>query len=322
MLGTPRAQTPDEWHARSAAHPVANPAPPLDREVRIPVAADHDMDRIIENDLVPRLALAHRERTSPAPVSTRAARSVRDSELAAFIEVVIGTEDGAAPAFVRALMADGVTVESVFVDLLGPTARDLGIRWEDDECSFVDVTVALGRLQRVLRDLSQHFQAESNTQPDSAGHVLLTCLPGEQHTLGLILVAEFLIRDGFRVLVGAPWSESDLLTQVQTEWFDVIGFSAGCESRLSTLKREVARIRAVSRNPNVRILVGGQVFSLETELVARVGADGWARNAQEAPRVIRDMLATGSVASSPLDASGSRSLSADAGTPRETVRSQ
>jgi len=264
---------------------------------------DRALQRTIETELVPRLLMAHRVGSAPRQFNAQQARRISDAELNAFIDEVVGLEDSAAPAFVRRLLDEGSSVESIYLDLLAPTARELGIRWEDDECSFVDVTVALGRLQRVLRDLSQYFQADAAEAPDSAGHVLLTCLPGEQHTLGLILVAEFLMRDGFRVLVGAPWSEEDLLTQVRTEWFDVVGFSAGCDSRLSHLKREIVRIRNASRNPNLRILVGGQVFSLDNELVKRVGADGWARDAKEAPVIVRQLLEAGAMMSSSLDTS-------------------
>ncbi len=262
---------------------------------------DQALQRTIETELVPRLLMAHRIGTSPRRLDAETVRRISDTELNAFIDEVVGLEDSAAPNFVRRLLDEGVSVESIYLDLLAPTARELGIRWEDDECSFVDVTVALGRLQRVLRDLSQYFQADASKAPDSAGHVLLTCLPGEQHTLGLILVAEFLMRDGFHVLVGAPWSEEDLLTQVRTEWFDVVGFSAGCDSRLSHLKRDIARIRSASRNPNIQILVGGQVFSLEQELVRRVGADGWARDAKEAPVIVRQLLDAVAMMSTTLD---------------------
>jgi methanogenic corrinoid protein MtbC1 len=285
--------------------------------------ADRAIERTIETELVPRLLMAHRIGSVVPSASPATARKITDDELTAFIDSVVGSDDGAAPAFVRRLLDQGVNVEGVYLDLLAPTARELGIRWEDDECSFVDVTVALGRLQRVLRDLSQLFQSDAVSLPDSEGHVLLTCLPGEQHTLGLILVAEFLMRDGFRVLVGSPWSESDLLDQVRTEWFDVIGFSAGCDSKLSTLKREISRIKQASRNPNVRILVGGQVFSLEHELVARVGADAWARDAKDALVVVRSLLHTGALVSSSLDSSiPRRSSFVDDGPSRETVRRQ
>ncbi len=277
------------------------------------------IQRTIETELVPRMLMAHR--VSPIPPGSDPAnvRIINDADVSAFIDEVIGQSDAAAPEFVRRLLADGARVESIYMDLLAPTARELGIRWEDDECSFVDVTVALGRLQRVLRDLSQAFQSETDHAPESEGNILLTCLPGEQHTLGLILVAEFLMRDGFRVLVGSPWSEEDLLDQVRTEWFDVIGFSAGCDSKLSGLKREIARLKAVSRNPNVKVLVGGQVFSIEHELVKRVGADGWARDARDAPKVIRDLINSSAVVSHSSDSSMYQS---DSGQPRETVRRQ
>jgi methanogenic corrinoid protein MtbC1 len=272
------------------------------------------VDRTIETELVPRMLMAHQ--TAPAaslPVS-HGTRMLTPDDIAAFLQEVLGTDDAAAATFVRQLLADGVSVESIYLDLLSPSARELGLRWEDDECSFVDVTVAMGRLQRVLRELSQVFQSEGG-EPAKEGQVLLTCLPGEQHTLGLIMVAEFLIRDGFRVHVGTPWSEADLLTMVRTEWFDLIGFSAGCESRLSVLKREIHRIRTNSRNPQVQVLVGGQVFSLDPALVERVGADGWARDARESSSVARALC--GRVRA----VDGAQSLHAGAPTPRPATPS-
>lgn len=227
-------------------------------------------------------------------MSVRAMAVIDDYEVSGFVGQILGPDDQAATDYVRSLMDRGVSVDTIYLDLLAPAARQLGHLWEDDECSFIDVTLGMGRLQRVIRDLSHVFQTESPDDAPPRGHVLLTCLPGEQHTLGLIMVAEFLIRDGFKVFVGAPWSEADLLTLVSTEWFDVVGFSAGCESRLSALKREIHRIRSSSRNPEIRVLVGGQVFSLDEGLVERVGADGWARDAKECATVTRALCGVAS----------------------------
>lgn len=214
---------------------------------------------------------------------------IDDHDVFGFVGQILGSDDQAASDTVRSLIDRGVAVDGIYLDLLAPAARQLGLLWEDDECSFIDVTLGMGRLQRIIRDLSHVFQTESPDKSPPLGHVLLTCLPGEQHTLGLIMVAEFLIRDGFKVYVGAPWSEADLLTLVSTEWFDVVGFSAGCESRLSALKREIHRIRGSSCNPDIRVLVGGQVFSVDEALVARVGADGWARDAKTCTAVARNL---------------------------------
>ena len=245
--------------------------------------------------------MAHQSGPAPLPAQ-HGAQPFDASTVSRFVTAVLGPDDTAATTLVQGLLTDGASVETLYLKLLAPAARELGERWEEDECSFVDVTVAMGRLHRVLRDLSATFQADGAGVPRT-GHVLLTCLPGEQHTLGLIMVAEVLIRDGFRVHVGSPWAEADLLDLIRREWFDVVGFSAGCDSRLSNLKREITRLRAASCNPHLQVLVGGQVFSLDPALVERVGADGWARDAASSAETVRALCAAGARLSSQSGAS-------------------
>ncbi|HYW31160.1 MAG TPA: cobalamin-dependent protein [Gemmatimonas sp.] len=247
------------------------------------------LQRTIENDLVPRLMVSHRAGPVPPSLAVAAARQLSDEDLQQFLKVVRGPDDANAATFVQDLVTEGVSIESVYLDLLAPAARQLGTLWQSDECDFVEVTVALGRMQRSLRDLSHVFLADS-ARPETVGNVLLSCVPGEQHTLGIIMVGEFMLRDGWRVLVGAPYSGNDLHGEVSTEWYDVIGFSVGCESRLSALKREVRRLRAASRNPDVKIIVGGKVFADDPDMIARVGADAYASDARGAPQVARALL--------------------------------
>lgn len=251
---------------------------------------DARLERLIVSEIVPRLMLSHRAPSPPSTPVPAVPRPLTDADVASFVDAVRSPDDAAALDIVRTLVAAGTPVETIYLDLLAPSARRLGELWEDDECDFVAVTVALGRIQRLLREVSQLFLAD--TAPGRpTGRILLSCLPGEQHTLGLIMVGEFLLRDGWRVVVGAPWAEEDLLELVGSEWFDVIGFSVGCESRLSVLKREVHRVRGVSRNPRLQVLVGGQVFARDDALAGRVGADGVAGDAREAPRTAATLLA-------------------------------
>jgi len=249
------------------------------------------LERTIQNEIVPRLLLSHRAGPIPPSLAASMAQRLTEADVAAFVDAIRGTDDGRAHDYVRTLVANGTPVEAVYLDLLSPTARRLGELWDNDECDFVEVTLAMGRMQRLLRELSQVFLADAS-RSDTVGNVLLTCVPGEQHTLGLIMVGEFLLRDGWRVLVGAPWTENDLLEMVAAEWYDVIGFSVGCQSRISTLKREIRRLRASSRNPGVRVMVGGKVFNDDPALVVRVGADAAASDAREAPRVARSLRAS------------------------------
>jgi len=238
---------------------------------------------------VPRLLASHRAGPVPPALAIAIARELSESDVDGFVAAVRSPDDAKAVQFVRDVLAEGAKIEAVYLDLLAPSARRLGQMWDNDECDFVEVTVSLGRMQRLLRDLSQVFLADA-TRSEPVGNVLLTCIPGEQHTLGIIMVGEFLLRDGWRVLVGAPWSESDLLTMVGTEWYDVIGFSVGSESRLPLLKRDIRRLKSASRNPHVQFMVGGQVFSDDPAVADQVGANAIAGDAREAPQIARRLL--------------------------------
>jgi methanogenic corrinoid protein MtbC1 len=118
------------------------------------------------------------------------------SEVEALVRHLRAPEDHVAAAYVRTLLDAGTPLDQLYLELLAPAARQLGALWESDDCSFVEVTVGLGRLQLLLRDLSQLFLAPAPAG-DPVGTVLLTAVPGEQHTLGLVMVGEFLLRDGW-----------------------------------------------------------------------------------------------------------------------------
>ena len=252
------------------------------------------LERTIQHEIVPRLMTSHRVGpVSPAMLSA-ATRVLSERDVATFVAAVRSQHEGHSAEFIRAVLDEGATVEAVYLDLLAPSARRLGALWDADECDFVEVTVALGRMQRLLRDLSQVFLAEAG-QSEPVGNVLLTCVPGEQHTLGIIMVGEFLLRDGWRVLVGAPWSDSDLPSMVAADWYDVIGFSVGTENRLAVLRRDIRRLKSASKNPNVQVMVGGQLFADHPELADQVGAQAIAADARSAPVVARSLLAAARV---------------------------
>ncbi|MBC8085736.1 MAG: cobalamin B12-binding domain-containing protein [Phycisphaerae bacterium] len=226
------------------------------------------------------------------PASTVAADTVApvDPLVKEFVRVALATDESEIKAFVDAQLAAGISVQSIYLDLLAPAARKLGELWDQDSCDFVDVTMAVGRLQLVLRDLSQMF-VRDRPEEELAGRVLLACVPGEQHSLGLFMVAEFFVRDGWEVHVGPPLTNEQLLADVRSEWYDIVGFSVSCDSRLDHLKREIRRVRQASLNRDVLILAGGRAFNEHPGLLERIGADASAANAELAPERARQLLA-------------------------------
>ena len=250
--------------------------------------------RAIEGEIIPRLMLAHRDAHAcdegAEPCAVLAAQDVE-----AFTAIVLDSEDDEALAAVEAHLARGVPVETVFVELLAPTAHRLGELWTQDRCDFTDVTLGLGRLQRVLREVSAGLAPAGGTvnvgEPaGGARRILLLPSPGEQHTFGLVMVAELFRRAGWEVS-GGPWeAAADAARLVESEWFDVVGFSLAAEMHVEALAECIGGVRQASRNGQVGIMVGGPVFRSRPELAQRVGADLTAVDGREAPRLASRFL--------------------------------
>ncbi len=260
-----------------------------------PVEAANDMRmsqlaRTIEQEIIPRLMLAHRGAVESQSLLGGSGHSIGFDDVKQFAKLVLSIEEDKASEAIDALRARDVPIEQIFVDLLAPTARYLGHLWDEDLCSFTDVTVGLGRLQRVLRELSPVLGG-SVAHPTQGRRVLLLPGPGEQHTFGLVMVSEFFRRAGWDVTGGA-WSEGvEASTLVSSEWFDVIGFSLGSEVHVAHLAASIAAVRHASCNREITVLVGGPLFGLHPEFVGEVGADGMTIDGREAPSLAESLIA-------------------------------
>lgn len=236
------------------------------------------LSRVIEAEIVPRLLLTHRG-VQIEDVSGPERRPDA-AEVAALARVCISEGIEVALAQISAVRERGNSTEVVFLDLLAPTARLLGDMWVDDLCSFADVTVGLSRLQQVLRILGRPFREERGSA--GTGRILLSPVPGEQHSFGLSMMEEFFARGGWDVEGGPAWSESELSAVAGAEHFDVIGLSLSSDILFPRLRTIIASLRRASRNRDVVVMVGGRFFADRPELAAEVGADLTAASAPEA----------------------------------------
>lgn len=278
---------PSGQGAVAAKGSAASPGP--DARCGGSASADADLRlarlaQAVEYEIIPRLMMAHRGApTCPAVALDGPVLGAHDVE--EFARLVLESDEDAAQACVETLLARGVTVEAVFHDLLAPTARHLGELWNQDLCDFTEVTLGLGRLQRVLRETSAQLALPAVAGParEPDRRILLLPSPGEQHTFGLVMVAEFFRRAGWDV-TGGPWENGeDAATLVGSEWYDVVGFSLGHDGHVDRLAQCIAAVRQASRNGHVVIMVGGSLLGQRPEVVQRVGADLYAADGRHAP---------------------------------------
>jgi methanogenic corrinoid protein MtbC1 len=202
-----------------------------------------------------------------------------DADVEALVELLLDDESDACLDWIDALRATGIDGPRLRDTLIAPAARRLGERWDDDLCDVAQVTIGLGRLQSLVHHLGE---APPCTAAAPAGRLLIAKLPGSDHLLGPVIVADAFRRAGWDVHFDPCASEADLLETVRTVRFDVIGLTVALDRDFEPVRDLLATLRAASLYPMVSTMAGGPALSRWPALHADLGADLVPADAPEA----------------------------------------
>ena len=243
---------------------------------------------VVEGEIIPRLMLAHQNFVSTEiKVATDTAISPEAIDRFARMTIVCELDD--LEDHIVGLTRQGVITETVYLELLAPTARRLGVFWEDDFCSFTDVTIGLGRLQTLLYRLSARDKGVND--PESLVPKGLFVTPfGGQHSFGIRMVEDLFRRAGWRTLCEPNILTQDFTDMLQSEAFDLVGIGISIQGQLELVEEMIKAVRRSSLNPHVKIMVGGSLIVDQPELVASLGADLSAIDAREAVTIAQNII--------------------------------
>ncbi|MDP4025416.1 cobalamin B12-binding domain-containing protein [Methylobacterium sp. NEAU 140] len=272
--------SPPDWVAWPVASAAIDDAPGLHAACHAPGA----LFRLVEAEILPRLMLAHAD----GPDRPAATRRPSPDETARFSALLLAPGPVDLDAEVRALLDGGLPLPTLLLDLLAPAARHLGVLWEEDASDFLAVTEGLGRLQAITRRLCDRLEGDP---AESGRSILLAPSPGETHGYGLALVASFFREAGWQARVAGGEASAEILQAMLAEgWYDALGLSLSCDVYLPGLRAAIPALRRASRNPALRVIVGGTWFARTGADAGAVGADACALDGRLAPGIAEALL--------------------------------
>lgn len=244
--------------------------------------------QMVADRVIPQLLRLHDEIVPEAP-SVEAVLSVlgpNRGDIAGLADIVLGDDLEAAVRYVIVLRDRGLSMETLFIELLEPTARHLGEMWDNDACDFIGVTLGVARLQKLLAAFNDTHVCDAL---DMRRTVLMAMTPGDQHFFGVTIVERFLEASGWKVQTETAACAEEIADAARTRWFAVAGLTAGSTQMIDSLSETIALIRKRSQNPHIGIMVGGPLFAEDPSLVAAVGADATAPSAPTAVLVAQKL---------------------------------
>lgn len=205
---------------------------------------------------------------------------------AEFVALLLEGKADEAVEFIQHLRQAGISEQGILLRLLPSAARRLGEMWERDTHDFAEVTIGLCSLHRILR-LRSWAEKDVPIPSANAPSIFLTTLVGDQHVFGVSIVAE-IFRDAGWFVRACPGNEhSDIMNALKKTWFDVLGISASSAFDISATSKFIQQLRRVSRNPGIKVLVGGHAFSEVADRLKSIGADAFVADAGAAPVIAK-----------------------------------
>lgn len=245
--------------------------------------------RLVEAEIIPRLLLANLGAPGELQSTGIDAGRINGETARQFAAAALHQEAYGLLVEVDALIARGSSVEAIFLEVLAPAARHLGTMWDEDAADFVDVTMALWRLQEIVHELAARMPGAAERRGGER-RALFAPMPSEQHGFGSLMVEEFFRRAGWTTSSEPGASEADLVEIVGTRWFEIVGLTVSLAENVARLPDLIARLRAASRNPRLGVMVGGGVFVAHPDWATGCGADATAADARGAVLVAETLL--------------------------------
>jgi MerR family transcriptional regulator, light-induced transcriptional regulator len=205
-------------------------------------------------------------------------------DIDALCDALVSLREEAAAEMVLQARLDGMAIDVVYLGYLAGAARELGNRWDEDRVTSAQMTIAAGRIYAIMRGLRQAFVTDQVLRPVEL-RALFGSVPGESHTLGVTMAADFFRRRGWVIDLRTGMTHHDLIASVPAESYSVIGLSAGSARMIFPLARLIVALRI--SNPAAWIMVSGKITDIVPDIVGLVDADGAAGDAETALEQMR-----------------------------------
>lgn len=203
-----------------------------------------------------------------------------------YLDAVLAPDARRAREVVLDAAEAGVPVVSLYLRVLQPALVEIGRQWELAQISVAREHLATQISQSVLAELAGRLSTGDGGRGRKA---IVSCSPGELHSVGGQMVADFLEADGWEVLIlGADVPAADLAQVAEAEEVAVVALSTALPAHLLAAGAACAALRRLASPP--LIVAGGRAFAGDAARAEVVGADAYADDPAELLRLLAEHL--------------------------------
>ena len=180
---------------------------------------------------------------------------------------------------------------NIVTTILEPVLIEVGSRWSSEHLSLAQGYIAGKVAEEILLRLKDE-ESVCSGPTISKGPVILGNIEDDYHSLGRKLVSIFLEAAGWNVIdLGNDVTAQRFVDEAMAVGARVIGVSAMMYTTAANIAKVRTELDKRGLSGQIQVAVGGAVFKMRPELAQKVGGDGTAGNAFEAPALFDTLWA-------------------------------
>jgi MerR family transcriptional regulator, light-induced transcriptional regulator len=197
----------------------------------------------------------------------------------AFQAALLAGNQREALAIVNRCMDSGHTLVDVEVHIIQAAMYQIGEKWQANQITVAQEHIATAIVQSVMT-----VALLRSTPPASINKsVLLACVAGNHHSIGLRMVADSFQLAGWEIqYLGADVPTASLIQQIGKWSPDLVGLSLSFAQHLPVVRDIISQLRARFGSARPAVIIGGLAINRFETLAGVVGADAHAFDAQTA----------------------------------------
>lgn len=196
-----------------------------------------------------------------------------------FLHLMLSNKRSEAIQLILTTVKSRRDLQDVYLHVFQPVQYEIGRLWQINQISVAQEHYCTAITQLAIAQL--YPMLFENQEDRKEKRLLATCIGNELHELGIRMVADIFELNGWDTYyLGANTPSNSIIQQAIDHKVDILALSATLITHVQEMRPIIERLHKES--PQIKILVGGYPFNVDSELWNRIGADGFANNAIDA----------------------------------------
>ena len=210
-----------------------------------------------------------------------------DWERERYIELVLEGLPVVAINRVNELAVLGMPVNRIYREILEPILIISGEMWASGKMAIHQEHA----ISQSIISCMGLLRAFMKRKPSNGKRFLGVVVNGEMHGIGLMMVCDYMYMEGWDVMyLGTYLPGPEAAEAIKTYKPDVVGLSVTMTYNVHSAEMLISILKDENSEKIPLILVGGQAFSMDSELWQKIHADAFARKGVEAVAMLDRLI--------------------------------